>query len=184
MYKIIAFAGKARSGKSTAAAITHKALGGTLYALADPIRDMLRVLGVEDFETRKEDEIEGIGASPRKLMQTLGTEWGRIMINEDLWLNMAKLKLRDAEGVLIISDLRFESEAEWVRQNQGLVVRIRRTAYDEKGLFARIRAYLNAPHPSERGIEWQDGDITIYNTGTLAEFEEIIASLAEALADG
>lgn len=52
------------------------------------------------------------GATPRSLMQMIGTEWGRNMIREDLWVELWRQAV-DAvpEGVpIVIDDCRFPNE--------------------------------------------------------------------------
>ena len=77
---LIAFCGPKFAGKTTAA----KALppGYMPYAFANPIRAMLRVLGVPEANLTdpalKEVPMPQFGGkSAREMMQFLGTEWGR-----------------------------------------------------------------------------------------------------------
>jgi hypothetical protein len=67
------------------------------------------MLGLKDehfFDRQlKETPLPVIGKSPREIMQTLGTEWGRRLVNPDLWVCLAEReveKLRQAPDYLHI----------------------------------------------------------------------------------
>ncbi len=155
MARLIGLTGPARCGKSTVASILEGA-GFVSYAFADPIKDglaaMLHGLGDEVAEhledhDHKETEIDGLGVSPRYLMQTLGTEWGRERVRADLWvLTLAARIARDRRADWIpdicIADVRFANEAKWVlSQPGGEVWRLVRPGFEN-----RVR-----PHESEAG---------------------------------
>ena len=51
------------------------------------------------------------GVTPRYLMETCGTNWGRDMVSVDLWAVVLKRKLQKAnEKFIIVEDVRFQSE--------------------------------------------------------------------------
>ncbi|MCY1282783.1 hypothetical protein D9M70_316310 [compost metagenome] len=112
----------------------------------------------------KEAPIDWLGKSPRELMQLLGTEWGRDLVHPQLWLLLAERNLANLAETqarcdgFVISDVRFENEAAWVRQRGGIVVHLRRPAADAVN-----------PHSSESGIHVHDNDLLIDNAGTLQE---------------
>ena len=159
--KIIALTGPKMVGKSTVANAIAEAANMETYILsfADPMRSMLQALGVDisnlHDQSLKERKIEGIGKSARELMQTLGTDWGRNMINEGIWLWSMKMKIKraEAEGVrlVIIDDCRFDNEAIWVNQQQGKVVRLSRDGFE----------YGSDNHESEQPIRFQHMDAMI-----------------------
>jgi hypothetical protein len=162
---LIGISGAARSGKDTAADFIQVETGGYIYHLADPMRAMLRVgLGI-DLDTqywreRKEEVVGPIGKSPRQLMQTLGTEWGRNMISEDLWLVMAQIQLMKRGPGMIIPDIRFENEAKWLRDRGGVIVHLRRKDAQKVN-----------EHVSESGVTPALGEVTISNDGTLQDLQ-------------
>ena len=167
---LIGIAGRARSGKDTVANFIIAAIGGYRYSFADPIRAMLAPLGVDMndpyWQARKEDVIPALGVSPRRMMQTLGTEWGRNLINPDLWLVMAHQRLlRNGPG-MVISDVRFENEAAWIRKHGGLIIHV-----------IRPEAKAVEAHASEDGIEMQDTDARLFNSGTLEELQLSVREL-------
>jgi hypothetical protein len=167
---IIGIAGPARSGKDTVAEFIIAAIGGYKYSFADPIRAMLVPLGIDMndpyWQARKEDIIPALGVSPRRMMQTLGTEWGRTLINGDLWLLMAQQRLINHGPGMVVSDVRFENEAAWVRRHGGQIIHVIRPGL--KGVEA---------HTSESGISLEPGDAQLFNTGTLEELQHSVRDL-------
>jgi len=164
---LIGIHGKARAGKDTVASFILSARGGYVYSFADPIRAMLKGIGVDMdepyWQAHKEDVIEVLGASPRKLMQTLGTEWGRNLINPDLWLILAKQRLLNYGPGMIIPDVRFENEAAWVRSQGGTLIHVERPGSEKV-----------AAHSSEAGVKFVEGDIKIVNGGTLEDLQRTV----------
>lgn len=193
MIPIVAFTGKARSGKDTAAAFLCEEYRGVAIAFADPIKRFLaaaygltkeqlwgaekespivvkcrapnltstltRVVGMEllnelrAFNVKFTDwkdiyAIDGSTTTPRRLMQTMGTEVVRA-VKPDLWLEVG---VRDAlrileggvtyfapEGVVpvgagkdvcynlvCLTDARFRNELLAVKKLGGLCVRVNR----------------------------------------------------------
>jgi hypothetical protein len=75
------------------------------------------------------------GATPRSLMQMIGTDWGRKMIRDDLWIDMWRRQVAalPASVSVVVDDCRFENElAECQGQGDALVFRIVRDAADGK----------------------------------------------------
>ncbi|QDH65216.1 deoxynucleotide monophosphate kinase [Pseudomonas azotoformans] len=166
---LIGLTGRARSGKSTAA--DH--LAGTYllekYAFADPLRDGLMAifnLDPTDFEgDRKEQPLVWLDRSPRQLMQSMGTEWARNTVHPDVWVKLAEQNLdymtRALGAVLgfVVSDVRFENEADLIRQRGGTVIHI-----------SRKDAQAVNPHISEAGVIVRQDDLILRNYGTVEEF--------------
>ena len=166
---VIGLHGRARSGKDTVANFILSHRGGYVYSFADPIRAMLVPLGIDMsdpyWQANKEAIIPALGASPRRLMQTLGTEWGRQLINPELWLIFAKQVLINYGPGMVVADVRFENEAAWVRAQGGRVIHIERP--NTVGVEA---------HVSEAGIEFkgEEGDFKIINGGSLEDLQQTI----------
>lgn len=162
---VIGIAGLARTGKDTLVNFILAARGhGYRYGFADPIKRMLLALNIDCTDPfwigNKESEIPALGVSLRRLMQTLGTEWGRELINPDLWVILAKQVLADNGPGMLISDVRFENEAKWIRSVGGRIIHIRR--------FDRL---VVEGHVSEAGIPALPEDILIHNNGTLEQLQ-------------
>jgi dephospho-CoA kinase len=168
-HPVIGISGRARSGKDTVASFMVP-FGGYQYGFADPIRQMLLPLGIDmrsDYwQSRKEEVIAALGVSPRRMMQTLGTEWGRQLINKDLWLILAQQELLRLGPGMVVSDVRFENEAEWVRRMGGRIIHL-----------DRPQAKSVESHASEAGVKREPGDIVIHNTGSLAELQQKVTEL-------
>ena len=122
---IIGITGRARSGKDTIA--EHLVYGHlyTRFAFADPIKDI--VCGMFGWGARHRDgdpkEVDDPywGFSPRKAYQTFGTEFGRAL-NPNVWIMMADRQL--TSGLWVCSDVRFDNEADFVRDN-GVLIHVR-----------------------------------------------------------
>lgn len=172
---LIGLAGLARTGKTTAANHLVSVHGFQSYAFADPLREGLMNifnLSPSDFDgDRKEQSIGWLGRSPRELMQSLGTEWGRNLVHPELWLLLAEQNLEhlgqihDTATGFVISDLRFENEADFVRKRGGIVIHVLRPDATEVN-----------PHVSESGIAIQDNDLVLHNDGAL---DDLIGQLDE-----
>lgn len=168
MAGIVAFTGRAGSGKSTAA--DHLvARGWVRVKFADPLKDMIRALlaasgmPAAEIERRIEGDLKEqpepiLGdRTTRWAMQTIGTEWGRELIAPDLWTGIARARILShlaADRSVVIDDCRFENEADVVRRLGGMVVEL------------QGRGGIAGAHQSERGVV---PDLVHHNDGTLAE---------------
>lgn len=175
--KLIGLTAPARAGKDTVGGILAKNYGAQLVAFANPLREGLRTMipGLTDehfFGSLKEVEIPWLGKSPRQMMQTLGTEWGRNSVNQDLWLLIAKKTIQRHMNNyyhVAVTDVRFENEAEMIRDMGGQVWHIRR------GSAPRVSAHL-----SEAGVRVQASDVVIDNNGSLEQLEESVRNAFNA----
>ena len=175
--KIIGITGRARSGKDTLASflVDHHHFGRV--ALADPLREFIAdITGLEYHELldgpAKEEPIAWLGGkSPRQMMQTLGTEWGREMVDDGIWLavcgrRIERLKREGFVGV-VVPDIRFDNEAEFIRSKGGVVVEVRRDG-----------AAAVSAHASEAGISEHLIDYCVHNNGTLLDLARHAQTLA------
>jgi hypothetical protein len=170
---IIGIAGPARSGKDTVADFLVAETGGYIYSLAAPLKAMLLAgLGVDMalpyWQGKKEEPIGAFGKSPRQLLQTLGTERGRDMVNPDIWLIMATIRLKRSGGGMIIPDIRFENEAQWIRDRGGTIIHLRR----------KEAPNIN-PHSSEGGVALALGETTIHNDGSLQDLQNSVGEVVD-----
>lgn len=168
---IIGVTGKARSGKDTVTNFIVAAIGGYRYAFADPIRAMMKAgfdIDMNDpyWADKKEAPIAALGdKSPRQMMQTLGTEWGRKHVTEDVWLILAKARLLTKGPGMVVSDVRFENEAAWIRKVGGQIIHVKR------------EALAVSPHASEAGVEVRDADAIINNFTTLEDLQNRVKDI-------
>ena len=151
---IIGLTGGKGCGKSSVARIISKSHDFKHISFATPIKDMLRVLGLGDAElndpTIKEIPLDEYGKTPREMMQLLGTEFGRSMIDERIWITALRKQLRPDRNY-VIDDIRFNNEAMFVRE-RGAVIHVERESVVE-----------NDTHISEAGIDEDLIDGTIRN---------------------
>lgn len=166
---VIGLCGAANSGKNTVASL----LGFMEVSFADPLYRMLAEMldvSVESLRDRKAKErvIPWLGKSPRQLLQTLGTEWGRSMVVDDVWVRLAMREINKNEANIAVTDVRFDNEAEMLKREFGAVIwRVERPG-----------AATCAGHSSEAGISPHLVDRTIVNSGSL---EALDAAVSEAL---
>ncbi|MGZ8164099.1 MAG: deoxynucleotide monophosphate kinase family protein [Methylobacter sp.] len=165
---IIGFTGRKQSGKTTAAQyLVDK--GFLKCSFAEPIKDMtwffLQGFGLSAtyvnqlLTTHKEVVIPELGVSARHVMQTLGTDWGRKLIHNDIWVMSMSKRLAEEPGDLIVfDDVRFENEAAMIRGMGGLIIHIDRG--DQ----------VADSHASEQGIEFKKRDVLINNDYALEDF--------------
>jgi hypothetical protein len=153
--KLYAFAGPAGSGKTTCANLLVQE-GFQRVSFARILKDMLATMGFPEPKTlaEKEQVIEAIGKSYRQLAQTLGTEWGRKMVHDNIWVALTMIRLEPGKSY-VIDDLRFENEATAVRTMGGAVIHIK----GRKGTMAAA----TTGHASEAGIRWHDDDYKLLN---------------------
>lgn len=185
--KLIGLYGKARVGKDTAAEILAKRLQLFRYSFASPLKDMLTSVFGNHFYTGDRERIcPETGVSYRVMMQTLGTEWGR-SLNPDLWVNLVNKKWEEvkyqAEHAdtyraafnaeppkgMVLSDVRFDSEAKWIQDNGGIVIEILRSD------VAKINGVEG--HASELGLQTAKPDYTIGNFGNMDSLHDLLRNV-------
>jgi len=153
---IIGLSGGKGCGKSSVARILERKYGYEILSFATPIKEMLKAMGLRDAELNdpvlKEIKLDEYGKSPREIMQLLGTEFGRVMIADDIWVTAMKRKIQPGTKV-VIDDVRFENEARFIRDSGGSVLEVKRTKLDEN----------SDTHISEAGIPESLIDGTIDN---------------------
>ena len=198
--KLIGVTGLARSGKDHAADNLAHLMKLHKYAFAEPLKTMLKsVFGDHFHEGDRSGICPETCKSFRVMMQTLGTEWGREMMNPQIWVNLVAKRWREveagchmvqegrdhtgykgyiAEG-MVLSDVRFDSEAEWIKLNGGVILEIVRP--EHKSLGDKLRSVVGiAGHQSEKGISRHFITHTIVNDGTLNDFDlKILGLVAE-----
>jgi hypothetical protein len=132
--RIIAIAGNARSGKDTLGGFLSELLNE--YGISTSINSFAKSLKLEVDPLLK--NTIGISAftedsEEKKIIRDFLVFWGsnvRRKLDPDIWIKELK-NSHDDKSVLIITDLRFENELQWVKENNGLVVYISRL--DENG---------------------------------------------------
>lgn len=181
--KLIGLHGFAQCGKDTVGKYLVENYGFTRVSFADAVRDALAALnpyiatrtnGVRLLsELLKEWDWERAKQEPnvRELLQRMGTEVGREIFGQTVWLDIADRKLDGLERA-VITDCRFPNEVGLVKVNGGEVWRITR-----KGVGS-----INS-HVSDKGLSDEYIDRTIENDSTLealyARVDELMNQQAE-----
>lgn len=170
---IIGLSGYARSGKDTVADYLVKKHGFIKLSFADPMREALYRLDprieVADMQgVSLAQAVDGLGwenlkaDSPdvRGLLQRMGTEVGRKMFGENVWIDMAMAKAAGHDKV-VFADCRFQNEAEAIRAANGSVWRIERPG-------------VEAPndHISEHDLDGYQFNAVLNNDLTIEDMHE------------
>lgn len=163
MKTILAFTGRKGSGKSTIAQAlktNNPAFkSAVILSFAEPLKRMAKeILQADAFLTENKEKTEyGLcGKTPRIILQTLGTEWGRNCVGEGIWTEIMKNRLLSASTpqLVLIDDLRFENEALMLKKFPNTYI-------------IQVDRYLaettTDPHPSERGIPSNLIDLKLLN---------------------
>lgn len=151
-----------QSGKSTIANYLVDKYGYTKVPFASILKEMARPIftslgytfqDIYGFETtQKEVMLPVIGTTPRRIYQTLGTEWGRNMINADLWIKLWEARAKQHE-LVVVDDMRFPNEMEKVKEMGGICLKIVRNGVDG----------FSMEHSSEGGLNSERFDCEILN---------------------
>jgi hypothetical protein len=174
--KLIGLAGYARSGKDTVADILVQQ-GYTKHAFAETMRHALYTLNpnidIHGHRVYLQPAVDSMGWEAvkegsmeyRPLMQRLGTEVGRQLISESVWIDQV---FQDFTGLDVIADVRFENEANAIRAAGGVVWKVTRPNTEA----------FNA-HPSETSLDDYNFDALIVNGSDIAALGGRIHELLE-----
>ena len=192
---VVGICGKARAGKDTAAEMlsqhietsyTSKCTLTTISPMASAIKLMLGNFLFPFFDNNffevdkllygdeKDYVIPEIGASPRRMLQTLGTEWGR-SINPEIWIKSKQAELRMMckrdvpPEVVFIPDVRFDNEAKLC----DVLVQVVRPHHSTE-----VPA-----HASESGIAAHLIDLTVQNDSDLNALRHKMETLWDTVLD-
>lgn len=173
---IIALSGAAGCGKDTVANRLMETGVWGRYAFASPLKKGVSTMfniPMEDLEnpiTKNAPNFK-FGRSIRYMLQTIGTEYGRNLIADDVWIQLAKENIEHQllhVDNIVITDCRFENEADMIHAMGGEVIRIVR---DTNPHTANIASNAIGNHASESGFPIEKCDHVIYNNSSIEEFE-------------
>lgn len=198
---VVGVLGPIASGKDTVADMLVDTFGFVKYKFTDPIVDALSTIFkvpasiFEDREFKAKSSDFLMGKSPRDLMKSLGNEWGRNLVDPDIWINRLDSRIRadivdamddamDDAGItydnvadndditlptlkIVIPTIRYENEIKYlINLNRAL-----KDMWEEYGLEVTARSLLIR---LERPTETQD---TPYEAGIHAS--EKLASIQD-----
>ena len=161
----VAFVGKMRSGKDTAAEYFIRRFGGKIVKFADPIYEMEAAIYKILNRPIPEDKTQR-----RFLLQMLGTEFVRNHIGENTWVNIWADRVDAMSENLYLSDIRFPNELVRAKEKGFKVVKIERSQETRVASGA-----TNTTHASETALDNcpdVDFDLIVSNDGTFEEFYE------------
>lgn len=189
--KLIGLGGKLRAGKDAVGDYLEEKHGYVKLGMSDALNEALLKLNpyihlepghplgefvlykflhdaVGYVEAKKNPEV-------RRLLQVLGTEVGREMIDPDVWVRIAEkkiLRLWENGKSVVITAMRFPNEIEMLERLGGLSVWVERP--DELRLQAHSTGADNAPlsvlaHASETSVSADDFSYVLMNDGTLEQ---------------
>lgn len=189
-YKLIGITGRAGAGKDTAA--NQIRFGGKYnmvnVSFASPLKfAMMHLLGDFDTHTLNDPVLKNQPSklvpskTNRELMQLLGTEFVRKYFGEDFWLKRMELTLEEASyddffddspDIIAITDVRFDNEAQYVRNKGGIILEIVRPNNPFE---------IATTHASEQGVSANLINYTILNDRTIADLENKVSTIADKI---
>jgi hypothetical protein len=136
---IIGLVGFAGAGKGTVADTLVEKYGFAKLSFADSLKDAAssifgwerHLLEGDTDESRAFRETPdkfwtnrlGYDFTPRRALQTLGTEACRDVFNTNIWIYSLERKLLKHKNV-VVADVRFDNEIDFIRTMRGFVVRV------------------------------------------------------------
>ncbi len=158
---LIGISGGKGEGKDTVAAIICERFPfvSVRIAFADALkREVSNALGVSlmDIETSKHVF--------RPMLQWFGTEFRRQYCgNPKYWIEQLDASVRRYDGsIVVIPDVRFPNEYEYVKAHEGIMVKVTRDIFRDK--FSE--------HASETSLKDYKFDFTLVNNGTLDQLHQ------------
>ena len=188
---IVGIIGRAGSGKSTLAKILVKEFDYIEFAVADPLKMIVRDMFDID-ENVLWGPSEAKDAEVRKMLQEIGTDYGRryrpgvwaeklrrrivrFLDKQDDYLGLYTVWETRARKGVVVSDVRFPNEADVIRGMGGYLVKI---VKPEVRICTAVQE-----HESETVLESITYHRTVINNGTIADLEkevrECIAPILE-----
>jgi hypothetical protein len=170
-YKLLGLVGKSGSGKDRFFSKVLAPLGYTRLSLADAVRVFSIVLFTRVYEGIEKDtsslirvfpylyrEMFSMNKSPlaRTIQQYVGTELVKRKFDRDYWIKVLDplVSERIERGIKVaITDIRFPEEAEYIRNNGGLLIKITGSSRYSEGEPV-------ADHDSEKFIDQIECQIT------------------------
>jgi len=190
---LLGFGGLRRSGKDAASDHLVETQGFVKLGMSDVLARCLYVLNplIPSGEytriphVRYAELVDSIGYTEakkipevRQLLQRLGTDVGRDILGEDIWVSALEKTIkehRDAGTPVALTGVRFSNELEMIRRAGGTTVYIHRPSE------ASTDAESIATHKSEKGLRPEDFDHQIINDGSLSELyaqvDEVISRI-------
>lgn len=159
---------KRKRGKDTVANRLVDRHGFIRISWADSLKEACRhIFGFSDVQLYgdlKEVVDPYWGKSPRQILQEVGTDALRNHFDDQIWIKSAWLKIEKAlqadVGGVVVPDVRFPNEAEFIKSKGGVLWRIDRDIEED----------VNSLHSSETSMDdYQGWDRVINNNGSIRD---------------
>ena len=173
---IIGLSGYAQSGKDTVANILVEQYGYKRIAFADPIRDLLyemdppvpvgagsekHTVGLQNYVDVYGWDVAKQNPIVRSMLQNLGVG-ARKVFGDKFWIYEALSDVAPQDKV-VVSDVRFVNEADWIQTFSGQIWRIKRVGTDAVN-----------EHVSESEMDGYPVNQIFVNNGTIEDLEALI----------
>lgn len=181
---MIGLVGKARCGKSSVGRVLVREFGYLVYPMAGAIRKAilsgLPFVKAEFLHDKKEEVIPELGVTGRKLLQTMGHDWGRSH-NPDIWIEALDYELelmKVDHRKVVIDDVRYDNEVDYIKSKGGHIIGVDRPVLNDRG-EEKWR-----DHASESGIDITKVDDWVANISPFElDLEFAVQNLMERLND-
>lgn len=183
---IIGLSGFAQSGKDTVGRFLVRDHGYVRDAFADDLKRALLAINpyipVDGALEHLEPLVRRVGwdeakknPEVRRLLGATGTEGGWQIHGKRLWVDRVHERLRALPPgqPLVVTDVRFPEEQDWLSENGGLLVEVVRPAVE------RLPGALGT-HSSEATWKLQP-DAIVLNNGSIADLERDVVRLLDSL---
>lgn len=201
---IIGVVGFLGSGKGTVGDILIQERGYHRLSFADALKDSVSAIfgwprhllegDTQESRSFRESVDEfwsvrfGYEVTPRYMLQLMGTEVGRNIFSKNIWIYSLEKRIQDIENV-VIPDVRFPNEINFIRLMGGKVIRVKRGPEPEwygaaldANLECNTDLMANYPiHYSEWAWIGQTFDHVIENDGTLDDLRIKLNNIMETI---
>ena len=206
---IIGVVGYIGSGKDTISNILMDNASLTKVSFADPVKDVVaatfgwdREMLQGDTKHSREarevvdewwsDKLDIENFTPRMALQVIGTDLFRDKFNQAIWVNSCLASAKQHKNV-IITDVRFMNEANLIKSEGGILIRVTRGKkmewYDTAALASQGDKHaitkMREEYPEVHSSDWapcaMQEDFHVKNDGTLGDLKlraiEVLGSL-------
>jgi hypothetical protein len=179
---IIGIVGYIGSGKGTVGDILVRDHGYHQFAFADALKDAVASIfvwprglleGDSNASRAFRERVDpwwshkfGYEVTPRLILQKMGTEACRHGIADNIWIAALEKRIHGYENV-VITDVRFPNEIDFIKNANGVIVRVQRGEDPTPEELSKL-------HVSETAWNYIKPDVTIFNNGSLDDLRKEI----------